>query len=188
MTDSITLTGLVATTPRHLVTSEGLPITSFRLASTQRRYDRGAQKWIDGETNWYTVTCFRQLAINVVGSIAKGQRIVVAGRLRVRDWESGERAGTTVEIDADALGHDLSWGTSVFTRSVAATVANDADLPSERPAVLEQTGRAGGSADAGDDADHDADDGDSVDDDPAAPGDELAAARSKRPLEAALPF
>jgi single-strand DNA-binding protein len=50
MTDTITLSGLVATTPRHLVTSEGLPITSFRLASTQRRYDRGTQKWIDGET------------------------------------------------------------------------------------------------------------------------------------------
>ena len=31
MTDNITLRGLVATTPRHIVTSEGLAITSFRL-------------------------------------------------------------------------------------------------------------------------------------------------------------
>ena len=122
MSDSITLTGLVATTPRHLVTSEGLPITSFRLASTQRRYDRGTQKWIDGETNWYTVTCFRQVAINVVGSITKGQRVLVLGALRVRDWESGDRAGTTVEIDAHSIGHDLAWGTSVFTRSTASTI------------------------------------------------------------------
>ena len=183
MTDTLTLTGLVATTPRHLVTSEGLPITSFRLASTQRRYDRGAQKWIDGETNWYTVTCFRQLAVNVVGSIAKGQRIVVAGRLRVRDWESGDRAGTTVEIDADALGHDLSWGTSVFTRSVAATVAaNETEQSSDRAAVLETgDGAAEGAASAATgDSDADPDAGE--------PGDELAAARSKRPLEAALPF
>ncbi|MBN9607049.1 MAG: single-stranded DNA-binding protein [Actinomycetales bacterium] len=118
MSDQITLTGLVATTPRHLVTSEGLPITSFRLASTRRRFDRGQQKWIDGETNWFTVTAFRQLAINTVGSIAKGQRVLVTGRLRVRDWESGERAGTTVEVDADALGHDLTFGTADFTRSL----------------------------------------------------------------------
>ncbi len=118
MTDQITLTGLVATTPRHLVTSEGLPITSFRLASTARRYDRAAQEWVDGDTNWYTITAFRALAINVVGSVAKGQRIVLTGQLRVRDWESGERTGTTVEVDTDAIGHDLSWGTSVFTRSV----------------------------------------------------------------------
>lgn len=117
MTDTIiTITGLVATTPRHLVTSEGLPITSFRLASTSRRYDRGAQKWIDGETNWYTVTAFGQLAINVVGSVAKSQRVLVTGTLRVRDWQSGDRAGTTVEIDAQHIGHDLAWGTSVFTR------------------------------------------------------------------------
>lgn len=179
MTDTITLTGLVATTPRHLVTSEGLPITSFRLASTQRRYDRGAQKWIDGETNWYTITAFRQLAINVVGSVNKGQRVVVSGKLRVRDWESGDRAGTTVEVDADALGHDLSWGTSVFTRSVASTVANDTDLPSDRPAVLE-----GDDAESGESTDSGSDDGNSEGD----PADELAAARSKRPVEVALPF
>jgi single-strand DNA-binding protein len=177
MTDTLTLTGLVATTPRHLVTSEGLPITSFRLASTQRRYDRGTQKWIDGETNWFTVTCFRQLAINVVGSIAKGQRIVVTGRLRIRDWESGDRAGTTVEIDADALGHDLAWGSSVFTRSVSATVASDPDQPSERAAVLEQSEGGDDDADVASerpDADESADAGDT--------------ARPDRTLEAALPF
>jgi single-strand DNA-binding protein len=55
VSDVLTLTGLVATTPRHLVTSEGLPITSFRLASAQRRFDRSQERWIDGETNWYTV-------------------------------------------------------------------------------------------------------------------------------------
>ncbi len=182
MTDTITLTGLVATTPRHLVTGEGLPITSFRLASTQRRYDRGAQKWIDGETNWYTITAFRQLAINVVGSVNKGQRVVVSGKLRVRDWESGDRAGTTVEVDADAIGHDLSWGTSVFTRSVASTVANDADLPSDRPAVLEEDG---GSESTAESSTHSATDSGDSDMDPV---DEIAAARSKRPVEVALPF
>jgi single-strand DNA-binding protein len=180
MTDAITVTGLVATTPRHLVTSEGLPITSFRLASTQRRYDRGAQKWIDGETNWYTVTAFRQLAMNVVGSVNKGQRVVVCGKLRVRDWESGDRAGTTVEIDADALGHDLAWGTSVYTRSVSSTVANDADLPSDRAAVLEgdDSESSEGTMSSGSSAT--VTDGD--------PDDELAAARAKRPVEVAVPF
>ena len=121
MTDALTLTGLVATTPRHLVTSEGLPITSFRLASTQRRYDRGQQKWIDGETNWYTVTTFRQLAMNAAASINKGDRVVVAGRLRIREWQAGDKSGTNIEVDADALGHDLSWGSTVFSRSVSST-------------------------------------------------------------------
>lgn len=124
MSDVLTLTGLVATTPRHLVTSEGLPITSFRLASAQRRFDRSQERWIDGETNWYTVTGFRQLAINAAASIEKGQRVVVTGRLKIRDWENGDRTGTTIEIEADAIGHDLSWGSTVYTRSVSTATAN----------------------------------------------------------------
>jgi single-strand DNA-binding protein len=123
MPDAITLTGLVATTPRHLVTSEGLPITSFRLASTQRRFDRSQEKWIDGETNWYTITAFRQLALNSNASVDKGQRVIVTGRLKIREWQNGERSGTTIEIEAETIGHDLSWGTAAFTRSISAATA-----------------------------------------------------------------
>lgn len=118
MSDQVTVVGLVATTPRHLVTQDGLPITSFRLASSHRKFDRKENKWVDGETNWFTVTAFRQLAINSAGSVAKGDRVIVSGKLRVRDWDNGERAGTSVEIEADGLGHDMSWGSSVFTRTV----------------------------------------------------------------------
>jgi single-strand DNA-binding protein len=118
MSELISVAGLVATTPRHLVTQDGLPITSFRLASSQRRFDRSQNKWIDGETNWFTVTGFRQLAINSSTSVSKGDRILVAGKLRVRDWDNGERAGTSVEIEAESIGHDLSWGSAVFTRTV----------------------------------------------------------------------
>ncbi len=118
MSEQISVTGLVATTPRHLVTQDGLPITSYRLASSSRRFDRSQNKWVDGETNWYTVSAFRQLAINSAGSINKGDRVLVVGKLRVRDWDNGERDGTSVEIEAEAVGHDLSWGSSSFTRTV----------------------------------------------------------------------
>ncbi|WP_231600579.1 single-stranded DNA-binding protein [Salinibacterium sp. SWN248] len=119
MSDTITVSGLVATTPRHIVTSEGLPITSFRLASTQRRFDRSNQRWIDGETNWYTITSFRQLAINSATSIGKGDRVVLSGRLKIREWENADRSGTNIEIEADSLGHDLMWGTAQFSRTIS---------------------------------------------------------------------
>jgi single-strand DNA-binding protein len=118
MADKVTITGLVATTPRHIVTADGLPITSFRLACSLRTFDRVKMEWTDGETNWYTITSFKQLAINVGGSISKGDRVIVTGDLRIRDWDNGERAGTSVEVEATAIGHDLSWGSSVFTRTV----------------------------------------------------------------------
>lgn len=118
MTETITVAGLIATTPRHLITQDGLPITSFRLAASNRRFDREQSKWVDGDTNWYTVTAFRQLAINTSTALSKGERILVSGRLRIRDWDNGERAGTSVEIEAEHIGHDLLWGSSVFTRTV----------------------------------------------------------------------
>lgn len=118
MSETITVTGLVATTPRHLVTQDNLPITSFRLASANRRFDRVQNRWIEGETNWYTVTGFRQLAVNAAASINKGDRVVVSGKIKVRDWDNGERSGTSVEIEADSVGHDLTWGTNSFTRTV----------------------------------------------------------------------
>lgn len=116
--ETTTITGLVATTPRHLITADGLPITSFRLASSNRRFDRGSMEWVDGETNWYTITSYRTLAINTASSIGKGDRIVVSGNLRIRDWDNGERSGTSVELEASNIGHDLAWGTTTFTRTV----------------------------------------------------------------------
>lgn len=119
MSDTLTVTGLIATTPRHIVTAEGLPITSFRLASSQRRYDKATEKWLDASTNWYTVTAFRALAVNSMESLNKGDRIVVVGRLKIRDWQNDDRTGTNVEIEAETLGHDLFWCTAVGTRVVA---------------------------------------------------------------------
>ena len=123
MSDTITITGLVATAPRHIVTSEGLAITTFRLASAQRRFDRSQERWIDADTNWYTITSFRQLAIHAAGSLDKGDRVLVTGRLRIREWDSGERKGLNIDVEADAIGHDLMWGTSKFSRSISASAA-----------------------------------------------------------------
>lgn len=124
MTDQLTLTGLIATTPRHIVTSEGLASTSFRLASQQRWFDRKVGRWSDGETNWYTVTAFRDLAVNASQSLQKGDRVVTVGRLKVRDWSNDDRSGTSVEIEADSLGHDLYWGVTDYTK-VARTILED---------------------------------------------------------------
>jgi single-strand DNA-binding protein len=134
MTDLITLTGLVATTPRHITTSEGLAITSFRLASSQRRYDRVQQRWIDGDTNWYTVSAFRNLAQNAATSVSKGDRVILTGRVRIRDWENTDRSGTTVEVEAESVGPDLTWGTAVYTRTTTTLSTDDSQwVPVDEP-------------------------------------------------------
>lgn len=106
---SISIQGLVATTPRHLISADGLHSTAFRLAE----YDPSGKR---ETTNWFTITAFRTLGINTAGSINKGDRVVVVGELNIRDWDNGERSGTSVEVEATTIGHDLSFGVSTFSR------------------------------------------------------------------------
>jgi len=146
MSDIITVTGLVATTPHTIKTAEGLIVTNFRLASNQRRFDRSTQQWVDGITNWFTVATFRQLAVNASVSIEKGERVIVSGRLKIRDWNVDDKKGTNVEIEADALGHDLSWGTASFSRTTSGSAASaSASLPpGEFPSAAELSDGSGG--------------------------------------------
>ncbi|GAA1950975.1 single-stranded DNA-binding protein [Agromyces allii] len=127
MTDNITVIGAVGSDPRVHTTAQGLTITSFRLASTRRIFDRLKGTWEDGDTNWYTVSTFRQLAKNASSSIRRGDRVVVHGRLRLRAWESGEKSGTAIEIDAEAVGHDLTWGTTTLSKTRASGASGGAD-------------------------------------------------------------
>jgi len=139
MPDTIAVGGVIATEPKHILTDEKLKITSFRLASQQRRFDRAHDRWVDGETNWYSVVAFRQLAENAEASLKKGDRVLVRGRLRIRDWTSGERQGVTVEIEAEGIGHDLAWGQSTYrkvarTPAAAGATASGGGDPEEAPA------------------------------------------------------
>lgn len=116
MTQIISTTGLVATQPQLSQTSKQTSILSFRLAASGRRFNADEGKWESTPTNWFTVTCFRQLADHAAQSLSKGDRVLVRGKLKIRDWDNGERSGTVAEIDADSIGHNLLFGTTEFTR------------------------------------------------------------------------
>ena len=114
MIDTLTIVGRVATDPTQAQTTGGVPVTNFRLASTHRRFDAVTQSWTDSGTNWFSVAAFRQLGEHVKASLRTGDSVIVTGRLRIRDWESNGRHGTSVDIEADAIGHDLRWGTTAY--------------------------------------------------------------------------
>ena len=117
MNERITVSGIIGTDPHKSVTSKLEPITSFRLAASQSHFDRAKNAWVDEDTSWFSVRTFRLLASNAAQSLHKGEHVVVTGRVKVRNWNNADRSGTNVEIDADAVGHDLSWYTTVPVRS-----------------------------------------------------------------------
>src|SRR6478609_8532617 len=121
MNETITITGNIATEPEYKHPDGGVSITTFRVASGQRRLDKQSGQWVDSATNWYTVSTYRSLADHAFHSLHKGDRVLLTGRLKVRHWENGERRGTSVEIDAEAIGHDLLWGNSTFQKDARAS-------------------------------------------------------------------
>jgi single-strand DNA-binding protein len=92
-------------------------VASFRVASTSRRYDRDSGRWVDGPSLRVRVTCWRRLAEGVTQSVVTGDPLVVTGRMYTRDWvgDDGQHR-VSYELEAIAVGHDLSRGFAKFTR------------------------------------------------------------------------
>jgi single-strand DNA-binding protein len=111
----VTLVGNAATGVEFRETATG-GMARFRFAVTPRRWDREKQLWTDGHTSFYTVWAWRTLALNLSGSVSVGEPLVVHGRLKVREEEREGQRRTSVDIEAVAVGHDLTRGTAAFRR------------------------------------------------------------------------
>jgi single-strand DNA-binding protein len=113
----VSLTGYVATDPWSTTVGDNIPKLSMRVAWTPRRRDRASGEWIDGNTSYLTVICWRKLADNVATCLRKGDPVVVKGRLEVRTYDDKEGvARTAVEVEANSIGHDLCRGVAKFQR------------------------------------------------------------------------
>jgi single-strand DNA-binding protein len=107
----VSLVGNLTDDPELRFTPQGTQVASFRLAVTPRI--RQGERWTDGDTSYFTVTCWRELAAHTVDSLGKGDRALVLGRLKTRTWESpdGERR-SAVEVEAEEIGPSLKWATA----------------------------------------------------------------------------
>ena len=113
----ISLTGYVATQPVTRTVKSGAPSTSMRVAWTPRRQDRVTGEWVDGNTSYVTVICWRKLATNAGLCVRKGDPVIVKGRLSIRPYEDKQGVQrTAVEVEATSVGHDLSRGVALFQR------------------------------------------------------------------------
>ncbi|MDF1606402.1 single-stranded DNA-binding protein [Nocardioides sp. YIM 152315] len=115
-----------------LRTAAGVPVGNFRLACTPRKFNRRTESWSEGQTQWYTVNVWRGLAENCAASLRRGDPVVVHGRLETRTYVNADNVEVlTFEIDAVHVGHDLSRGTSQFTRAQPAEPASTTSGPGE---------------------------------------------------------
>jgi single stranded DNA-binding protein len=87
-----TIVGNLVDDPELRFTNTGIPVANMRVAVTQRIQQDG--EWRDGDTSFLRVNVWRGQAEHLADSLAKGDRVMVTGRLRQRSWETpeGEKA------------------------------------------------------------------------------------------------
>jgi single-strand DNA-binding protein len=113
----VAVAGVVATDPQVRTLDDGRQVMSFRVASTSRRFDSGTRSWVDGHTLWVKVSCWRELADNASRCVRKRDRVLAWGRLHTEQWKGADGAiRSDLAMDAESLGHDLTYGVSAFSR------------------------------------------------------------------------
>jgi single-strand DNA-binding protein len=112
----VSLVGNLTDDPEVRFTPQGTSVASFRLAVTPRV--REGETWKDGETSFFRINAWRDLAEHAADSLSKGDRALVLGRLKTRSWETaeGERR-SAVEVEAEEIGPSLKWATATPQRA-----------------------------------------------------------------------
>ncbi len=128
----VTIVGNVLTAPEwRRTTQSNTLVANFKVASTARRLDRDSGRWVDGNSLRVRVNCWRKLAEGVAASVMLGDPVVVCGRLYTRDWtDDAGNHRTLYELEAVAVGHDLSRGRGRFLRNrptLSTSVVSDAE-------------------------------------------------------------
>jgi single-strand DNA-binding protein len=119
----VTITGNLTDDPEVSFTPAAAAVCNFRLAVTPRI--RQGDRWTDGDTSFFRITAWRDLATHIGDSLSKGDRVIVQGQLRTRSWETpeGERR-SVVEVQAEEVGPSLKWATAKPQRTGKAKAGN----------------------------------------------------------------
>lgn len=117
MNDSYTtVEGNVTFPPQQKFGKEaGTPFVTFGIAQNRTRRDANGDI-VGAGTSFYEVIAFRALGTNALDSVRKGEPVVVHGRLRISDWDEDGHTRTKAQIDATSIGHNLTFGTTEFTK------------------------------------------------------------------------
>jgi len=137
----VTIQGNVLTAPEWRRTERTKALVAhFKVASTARRWDKDAGNWVDGDSLRVRVSCWRRLAEGVASSVMVGDPVVVFGRIYTRDWTDADGLHrVTYELEASAVGHDLSRGRGTFARNRPAAATSEIDDDLEPPLGGEPT-------------------------------------------------
>lgn len=132
--NAVTLIGNLTADPETRKMPDGNnSVTTFTLASQERRFDRAAGEFRDGEALFMRCSLWGPYGVNAAMSLHKGDRVVVLGRIKSSSYEKdGERRYST-EIVVEEVGAVLRFATARLERTarqgLRATDSGFPDMP-----------------------------------------------------------
>ncbi|MBA3265356.1 MAG: single-stranded DNA-binding protein [Nocardioidaceae bacterium] len=111
---AISMIGHVGTDVDYRKVGSGTDLSTFRFATTPRRWDRNQRQYVDGTTSWISVQCWRALAVHVKDSVRRGDPVIVVGKLKTEEWTKDGVRNSRFVLEAVSMGHDLNRGISTF--------------------------------------------------------------------------
>ena len=111
----VTLIGNATSDAELRALSSGVDVANFTLASTPRV--KQGDQWVDGEAMFVRCAVWRRAAENVAETVTKGMRLIVQGRLKVRSYEKDGQTRTSLEMDVDAIGPELTFARASVTKT-----------------------------------------------------------------------
>ena len=117
MDNTVTLVGNITRNPELRFTNSGQAVASFGLAVNRRWQNRQSGEW-EEQVSFFNVVAWGDMGENIAGSLTKGSRVIVTGRLEQRSYETqqGEKR-SVVEIVADEVGPSLRWANVTIQRN-----------------------------------------------------------------------
>lgn len=125
MFKNLSLTGNLTRDPEIRVFTSGKQVAKVSVAVNERRINAETKQWEDGETTFVDLVVFDRggLIENVVSSLTKGDRVIVSGTLRIREYDQKDPAGEptgskgrAVELLVDEIGPSLRFAQTVITK------------------------------------------------------------------------
>lgn len=112
--NQITVIGNVGEEPKaKTTTKDGKTVAAFAIAQNVSHIDSESGQRVEGDPQWFRVTCFGSLADRVVLGACKGDLVLVAGEMKTRNYtdKSGSKRMAFEIIASEVLKVERLSGT-----------------------------------------------------------------------------
>lgn len=97
--NKVTIVGNLGRDPELRYTPQGTPVTSFTMATTEKRKGKSGDR--EDITTWFKVTIWGRQAETASQYLTKGRQVYIEGRLRVEEWTDKDgKPRHTLEVTA----------------------------------------------------------------------------------------